>query len=523
MKHKWLLLTKIQLIGMLGFNKAAKTYDPAVKKRTVGSIAALAVVALLMLFYIVMMAFAFCEQGLGRHLPATAIAIASLITLLFSFLNGCSSLFAMKDYDLVMSLPVKKRDILTSRLLCIYLADLAFAALIVIPCIIVLFVSDGFSLGVLAVSLAGMVVSPVLPIIAAVALSAVYTALTAGFRYKTLLQGIFGMAFFVGVMIASFTVSFTAGAQGQMDMDALFSLFVRGIYPPALLIEMTLAGEVWAIFVFVAASAVLAVLFVLVLAKGYDRIHIALTAKGARVGYRASDIKSGSAFSALVRKEFRRLFTCPAYLLNGLCGTVLLLIAGVALLFFDVRALLTEDPSVPAQMIDGLVYAGVGLLFFFVGTGCPSAAALSLEGSARDQLFVLPVSARRILLAKAFPSFLLNLVAGMFATIVFCARMQADALGWTLVIISVPIACGFTALTGIWLNYKMPKYDWTTETQAIKQSVPGMICALGSMAVGAIVIGVSLFWGPWAVLIADFLCLIAIAMVLLGTKRARLV
>lgn len=522
MKNKWFLLTKIQLISLLGVNKAKYTTDLATKKRMTATVVAIVLVGIVLIGYVAMMAFAFCEQGLGMHLPATTIALASLVTLLFSFLNGGSSLFAMKDYDLVMSLPVRKRDVIASRLACIYLADLAFAAAIVIPALIVLFAADGFSLAALAVSLAGMIFAPILPIIVAVALSALFTALTAGFRYKAILQGILGMAAFIGVMAASFSVSFSAGSGEMIDMNALFGVLVGGVYPPALLIEMTLTGEVWAIFVFIGASLAVGAFFVFVLSKGYDRIHTALTARGGRAGYRAKDVKSGSAFAALTRKEFRRLFTSPVYLLNGLCGAVLLLIAGVALLCFDVRSLLAAE-ELPAGFEAGMVYTGAGLLFFFLGTSCPSAAALSLEGQAKDQLFVLPLSSRTVLLAKAFPTFLIDGLAGLPVAAIFCARMGADAWGWGLLLAGAPVISAFVALFGIWLNARFPRYDWTSETQVVKQSIPMMIAVFVSMGIGVLLSVFSFVAGPWAALIALCACAIATALLYRWTGRAKLI
>lgn len=36
-------------------------------------------------------------------------------------------------------------------------------------------------------------------------------------------------------------------------------------------------------------------------------------------------------------------------------------------------------------------------------------------------------------------------------------------------------------MAGTFLNYKFPKYDWTNETSAIKNSVPVLILSLGGM------------------------------------------
>lgn len=506
MKNKWLPMTKIQLMGLFGINKAKNSADPAVKRKTAGGLAALAIVGAVMIFYIVLIAVSFCKQGIGQHLPALTIALTSLITLLFSLLHGCSSLFAMKDYDLVMSMPVTKRDILISRLLCSYIANLAFALGVAIPCLIVLFVMDGFSISVLAVTIVGAVFAPLLPMVVAITVSALLTALTAGFKYKNLLQSLLGIIAFAGIMIASFSVSFSANAEQNIDMNAMFRLLVVDIYPPALLIEMTLDGTIWAIFLFIGASLLIAAVFVLVLSLCYHKIHDALTARSTRIAYQAKEIRSSSVFSALVKREFKRLLTCPSYLLNGLSGTLLLLLAGIALLFINVQESFSQM-QLPIGNTAELAYAGFGIFIFCAGISCPSASALSLEGNSRGQLFVLPVSARKILLAKAMPTFLINLAAGYIASIIFCIKIEADLLGWATFLISVPLFCAFIAIFGIFLNLKFPKYDWTTEMQAVKQSIPVMIAVFGSMILGFAAIFLGILVGFWIVLILDVICI----------------
>lgn len=499
-------MTKIQLMGLFGINKAKNSADPAVKRKTAGGLAALAIVGAVMIFYIVLIAVSFCKQGIGQHLPALTIALTSLITLLFSLLHGCSSLFAMKDYDLVMSMPVTKRDILISRLLCSYIANLAFALDVAIPCLIVLFVMDGFSISVLAVTIVGAVFAPLLPMTVAITVSALLTALTAGFKYKNLLQSLLGIIAFAGIMIASFSVSFSANAEQNIDMNAMFRLLVVDIYPPALLIEMTLDGTIWAIFLFIGASLLIAAVFVLVLSLCYHKIHDALTARSTRIAYQAKEIRSSSVFSALVKREFKRLLTCPSYLLNGLSGTLLLLLAGIALLFINVQESFSQM-QLPIGNTAELAYAGFGIFIFCAGISCPSASALSLEGNSRGQLFVLPVSARKILLAKAMPTFLINLAAGYIASIIFCIKIEADLLGWATFLISVPLFCAFIAIFGIFLNLKFPKYDWTTEMQAVKQSIPVMIAVFGSMILGFAAIFLGILVGFWIVLILDVICI----------------
>ena len=54
------------------------------------------------------------ELGLGQAVPGYALAGASIMTLIFTILKSNGFLFAFRDYDLVMSLPVSSCLLYTS-------------------------------------------------------------------------------------------------------------------------------------------------------------------------------------------------------------------------------------------------------------------------------------------------------------------------------------------------------------------------------------------------------------------------
>ena len=504
MRAKWMLLTKIQLMGLLGLNRARNTSDARVRRRAVGGAVAFAVVSLLLIAYVTLFAVVFCGLGLTQAVPAAAIALTAIITFFFSLLQGGSILFALKDYDAVMSLPVSKRAVIGSRLLVSYLVNLLFCLTLC---------------------------APLLPVVVATAIGTLLTALMAGLRIKGLLQGLFGVLFFAAIMVLSFAFSFSMQSPDAAgNMAAAVDALARYVYPPAQWISMTLSGEaVWGIFAFVGVSVAAAALFVLAVSPFYSKINAALLNRGARVAYKAGDVKSASAFASLLGKEFRRLFTSSVYLLNGISGVLLLVLGGVALLFVDVQAFIdllraeaeTEAPYLVEFFEQNLPYMAAGLVVFFIGMSCPAASALSLEGSSRGLLMSRPVSARTSLLAKAMPTFRLDGAASLFFSAVVCAKVGAGASGWAALLSTAVIFSAFTALCGIFLNYKLPKYDWKAEANVVKSSAPVTILVLGAMVVGFLLIGLS-FLGWYAVAAFNAVCIVLCVAWIAYFKGARL-
>ena len=530
MRAKWMLLAKIQLMGLLGLNRARKTDDPRVRRKTVGGAVAFGIVSLILLAYITLFAVLLCEIGLTETMPATAIALAAVITFFFSLLQGSSMLFSLKDHDAVMSLPVSRSAVIGSRLFVSYVVNLLFCLGVMLPVTVVYFVFAGFSVGKLAVIFAATLCAPLLPVVVATALSTLLTALMAGLRIKGLLQGLFGLAMLVGIFLLSFSFSFSMQVDAEENMAAAADVLAQYIYPPAQWITLTLSGEgIWGIFAFLGVSLAAAALFVLLVSPFYSKINAALLSHGARVAYKKGDVKSSSAFAALLHKEFKKLFTTSTYLLNGVAGTMLLVIAGVALLFVDAQAFIdllraeaeTEAPYLVEFFEQNLPYMAAGLLVFFVGMSCPAASALSLEGSSRGLLFSMPVSARTILLAKAMPTFLIDGAASLFFSAVVCAKVGAGASGWAALLSTAVIFSAFTALCGIFLNYKLPKYDWKAEANVVKSSAPVTILVLGAMAIGFLLIGLS-FLGWYAVAAFNAVCIVLCVAWIAYFKGARL-
>ncbi len=530
MRAKWMLLTKLQLTGLLGINRARHSTDPRTRRKAAGGIAAFVIVGALLLLYIAVFALGLCSMGLTKQAPGTAIALASAITFFFSLMQGCSVLFAVKDYDMLMSLPVSKRTVVASRMLCSYLVNLLFCAGVMVPVAVIFFIFDGFSFLNLLVILAAAVCAPLLPVVVATALSTLITAATAGFRFKNLLQSIFGILFIALIMIASFSFSFSMNTDPAAGMAAIADLFAKYVYPPAALIHATVAGgAVWGIFAFAGISLAAAALFIAVVSPFYSKINSALCSHGARVGYKKGDVKRASAFAALCKREWKRLFSSSAYLLNGVSGTVLLILAGIALLFVDVRTVMdallaeasTEAPEVAEVLQNCLPYMAAGLAVLFIGMSCPSASALSMEGKSRGILFSMPVSARTIFFAKALPTFVLNFAGGTFVSVVFCAKIGAAWDGWLALLGTCLVFSAFTALGGIWLNHKNPKYEWTTEQEVVKNSMPVYLAVLGSFVLGFAVIFLSVF-GWYAVAAFDAVCIVLCVAIIAYFGKVRL-
>ena len=143
----FILLLKIQLLGLFGINKTLHA-DPAKAKRTL-ALAAL-VVAAVVLFasaYSAGVAQGLVQIGLAEAVPLVAVLVGAIAGAVAAFLKTNGVLFGFKDYDLVMSLPVPTSSVVLSRIASLYAMSLLFGVLVMVPAFAVYASAAGVSAG----------------------------------------------------------------------------------------------------------------------------------------------------------------------------------------------------------------------------------------------------------------------------------------------------------------------------------------------------------------------------------------
>lgn len=107
MRNKYWLLLKMQLYHFFGINRMLHSHSKKEKRRS----AVLGIVAIiilgLMITYSALFSLGLANMGAADVLPTISTLVCSLITLVLTFLKSPGVLGGQRDYDMVMSLPVK--------------------------------------------------------------------------------------------------------------------------------------------------------------------------------------------------------------------------------------------------------------------------------------------------------------------------------------------------------------------------------------------------------------------------------
>ena len=125
MKSKCFLLFKVQFFNQVNVKSKAKTQ--------VMVMVSMGILGVILAIYSYMIGYGLGSMGMAEVIPSYALAITSIVTLFFTAIKANGVLFAYKDYDILMALPVKTSTVIASRFLTMYVLNLIFTALVMVP------------------------------------------------------------------------------------------------------------------------------------------------------------------------------------------------------------------------------------------------------------------------------------------------------------------------------------------------------------------------------------------------------
>lgn len=192
----------------------------------------------------------------------------------------------------------------------------------------------------------------------------------------------------------------------------------------------------------------------------------------------------------LYKKELRRYFSSSIYVLNTSIGMVMLLVLAIALLFVSADQLgqLVEIPEL-SNYLNRLAPLFVSV---FVTLSCTTSSSISLEGNNIWILKSAPVPTITILLSKIAVNLTITVPIVVVSSLLLMISLDT---GWmeSLLLLVIPVlyAC-LTAMTGVLVNLKLPKLEWTNEVSVVKQSASVLVAMLIGFISLLIPVGLSL-------------------------------
>ena len=270
------------------------------------------------------------QAGMGWLYFALMSLLAIFLGAFGSVFNTYSGLYFAKDNDLLLSLPILVRTLMASRLLTVYLMGLMYSAVVILPAVIVYWVT--VSTAPMAL-LGGVLLTALISIFVltlSCALGWVVAKVSRKLKHKSFITVIVSLA---GLAIYYFFVFKAQTAIEQLVANAaVYGEKIKGAAHPLYVFGLTGTGDVTAMLL---SAAVILALFALtwtLLSRSFLQITTASGASGKAV-YREKAVKRRSIDGALFGKELARFTASPNYMLNSGLGILLLPISGILLLW----------------------------------------------------------------------------------------------------------------------------------------------------------------------------------------------
>ena len=414
------------------------------------------------------------------------------------------------DSDFLLSLKIKKRDIIISKLINKYLFDLFFSFTMMMPYIVLYEIfAPAFSAPVLIFGLITVFVLPLMSVGVSQIMDFVVVKLFNRIKGGNILKSLVPTLIYIALLVL---MLIKTGGYGTVQFESMEAYFQDRFFSNQVL-AFIFDQSLVSILVFVAITFIPAIVGILLYINVYGKNFGVYSNKKEALELK----RKQRPFNHLLKKEIKSYFSTPAYLVNTIIGPILIVAASVAAAAFGIDMILSSI-GISVSGVDGAYMFSLVVIFCIAMTTITS-ASISLEGKTLWFLHSMPIPANQIFMAKLFiplivvtPSILISsaIVAIMFKNIL----SGLIVLGISLLFLLI------NDVSGLMINLWFPKLNWENEVQVVKQSLSVLLAMVFNSVVAVIpvllylIFDLSIAWIAlitvivYAVLLVVFTCML---------------
>lgn len=474
-----LLLTKINLLSIFTSKDA--------KKKSRGQLLLLVAYG-----YIVFMMYTLSKMMLEGYIalnvPHLILAQFMLMTTLMIMFTNIykvgGTLFNFKDYDLLMSLPIKRSTVIISKIIMLYMMSFIFTILFMIPAFIAYVTAIDVSVIFYIKFFVTLFVIPIVPLVISSIIGTIITGISSRFNKKNIVNYIVTIAFFIGIMYVSFSMENTSVIDMANIGKSMVSAF-NSVYPLTnTYISILTTNDIIPFFIFLVVPGVLFYLFILVINKFYIKINNNLISYKKKSNYKLTNSVKDAPLIALYKKEIKRYFSSVNYVMNTAMGALMLTlsIVGIVILGGDKIESMLEIPGFQVA-ISNIAPLVVGA---FCMLNCSTHSSISLEGKNLWIIKSLPVSIKEVFLSKIMVNLTILIPTILINSTIFNIYLKPSLLIVILMYVTPIIYALLISILGIVINVHFPIFDFKNEIKVIKQSLSSFLALFLGMIIAIV-------------------------------------
>ena len=418
------------------------------------------------------------------------IIVTSILTLVEGIYKSSNLLFNCKDDNLLLSLPISKRTVLFIRVFKFYVFELLYNSLFLLPAIIVYAIYMNPSISYYLLSLIGLLLFPIVPILFSCLIGTIIAFISSKFKGKNIVQTIITVLFLLGIMY--FSYNFEGLILNIANNASSINDFITKIYYPAgVYIELIQQFSIIKLLEFIFLNLILFILTIFIIGKIYFKINSSTKSIKLNNTNIIYIIKTTSPIKALIKKEFSRFVNSTVFITNAGFGLVLHILACIFIsIKFDsvANSLIQQMPTITLEHITSYMPVLLfGLICFSSFMTSITSSMISLEGKSINILKSLPIKPYKIVQSKVFAAILIMIPCILIGNIIIFIRFKFDLLSIFLILIATFLFPVISETIGIIINLKYPKMDAKNDTEVVKQSMSSSI----SVFIGIALLGIT--------------------------------
>ena len=420
------------------------------------------------------------------------VILTSVMALIEGVYKSGSLLFNCKDDNLLLSLPIKKSTVLFIRVFKFYAFELLYNSVFLAPAMIVYARYVHPDAMFYVVSIIGLLVFPIVPILISCLIGTVIAFISSKFKGKNYVQTIFIFAFLLGVIYFSYN-SEDLFSNIAKNASSINDFITKLYYPAGVYIELVTSFNVAKLLEFIFVHLGIFIITIILIGKLYFSVNSSVKSIKVSKTKKEYKIKTSTPTKAIIKKEFNRFLNSPVFITNAGFGPVLFIAACI------LASVKLDSLTEMMSKVGGITvlnqfksYSAIVMFGFICFTSFMTSitsSMISLEGKSFSILKSLPITPYKIVQAKVLTAILIILPCILIGDIIIFVRFGFDLWSIILILIASVLFPLVAETFGIIVNLKYPKMDAQNDTEIVKQSMSSTISVCGGM----VIIGITAF------------------------------
>lgn len=383
------------------------------------------------------------------------------------------------DNDLLLSLPLKKKDLVISKTINKYLFDLFFAFILLIPFIVIYQIKTNFSIIISLLGLCLLLILPLMSVGISYICDFIVTRLFNRSKYSKLLKSLFSIIIFIGVMALMLVKTFGYGNVAPSSMEEYFS--DRPVSYACL--KFITTPDLLSIIIVIAITILPISLGVFLYTINFGKTFSKFNYAKLKATY-----KYHKPFNILFLKEIKNYFTTPAYVINTIIGPILMLILSVTLVIVwsdKINQVLLGNAN--GEMLTAIILLAMLGLSSMTTISSP---AISLESKNIWIIKHLPINTSYMFLSKSLLHMTIMIIPTTISCLIIAIFSQISLLHILLIFILTSLHISILSFGGLFINLIYPMLEWSDPTKPIKSGISTLLGILLGFILTLIPVGI---------------------------------